>query len=227
VTACQLNLKWLSYQRRRPLSVSLSADRQRWPPLFRIADHVRTDIANRPCWTMSLSGPSPTQNATSVCRPSVGQVARRPFLFLIRQFRRSRLLQKWRWVWGGDIHCIDLVSGIQSEKWRRNIQRPATLTWLGQDEETVNGDGRPDSCISLGRNFDRTTIKTGTLGDSKQDNKARRIPNYIIPSLDPLVTIFTTQIRGRWGADLCGSILLQRFIFPLTHAICAQRQPVC
>ena len=28
-------------------------------PVFRIADYVRTDIADRPCWTMLLSSPSP------------------------------------------------------------------------------------------------------------------------------------------------------------------------
>ena len=35
-----------------------------------IADHVRTDIGDRPCWTMPLSGPSLLQNATSTSRQS-------------------------------------------------------------------------------------------------------------------------------------------------------------
>ena len=44
--------------------------------VFRIADHVRRDICDRPCWTMSLSGPSLLQNATSASRRSVSQVGK-------------------------------------------------------------------------------------------------------------------------------------------------------
>jgi hypothetical protein len=47
--------------------------------VFRIADHVRVDIGDRPCWTMSLSGPSLLQNATSAFRRSVSHVAKETF----------------------------------------------------------------------------------------------------------------------------------------------------
>src|SRR5271155_1479758 len=39
-------------------------------------------------------------------------------------------------------------------------------------------------------------------------------PNYIIPSPDPLGTLITTQIRGRWGADLCEGVLRPILLVP-------------
>src|SRR5277367_4544281 len=56
--------------------------------VFRIADHVRTDIGDGPCWTMPSSGPSLLQNGMSASRRSN---RRRPFL--IESVGRSRGLQ--------------------------------------------------------------------------------------------------------------------------------------
>src|SRR5277367_1818845 len=57
----------------------LSWSRVLWRSVFRIADHVRTDIDDRPCWTMSLSGPSLLQNARSTSRRSVSPVGKETF----------------------------------------------------------------------------------------------------------------------------------------------------
>src|SRR5277367_4067061 len=51
-------------------------DRQLVPAVFRIADDVRTDIGDRPCWTMPLSGPSFLQKTTSASRRSVRHVTK-------------------------------------------------------------------------------------------------------------------------------------------------------
>ena len=51
--------------------------------VFRIADHVRTDISDRPLWTMLLSGPNLFQNATSASRQSISHVAKETFPNLV------------------------------------------------------------------------------------------------------------------------------------------------
>jgi len=57
-------------------------------PVFRIADHVRMDISDRPLWTMLLSGPNLFQNAMFESRRFVSHVAKETFPNLV-----SRLVQ--------------------------------------------------------------------------------------------------------------------------------------
>jgi hypothetical protein len=74
--------------------------------------------------------------------------------------------------------------------------------------DTINiNDGGMDIVYRAGRR------RAGTVW---QLNGIR--PNYIIPSLGPSVTPITTEIWGRWGADLCGGA--ERPILLVTEGYC-------